>query len=42
MDEEVDIIRGLSAGGFFEYHGEIFDVPSIKIDAGADRAAARS
>jgi probable F420-dependent oxidoreductase len=31
MDEELDIIKGLSAGGFFEYHGEIFDVPSIKM-----------
>ncbi len=31
MDEEVAIIKGLSAGGFFEYHGEIFDVPSIKM-----------
>jgi probable F420-dependent oxidoreductase len=32
MDEELAIIRGLSAGdGYFEYHGEIFDVPPIKI-----------
>ena len=31
MDEEVEVIRGLSAGGFFEYHGEIFDLPAIKI-----------
>ena len=31
MDEMIDIIRGLLAGGYFEYHGEIFDVPSIKI-----------
>jgi len=31
MDEELDIIKGLSAGGFFEYHGDVFDVPSIKI-----------
>ena len=31
MDEELDIIAGLSAGGFFEYHGEVFDVPSIKM-----------
>jgi probable F420-dependent oxidoreductase len=31
MDEEVAIIRGLSAGGWFEHHGEVFDVPSIKI-----------
>ena len=31
MDEELAIVRGLSAGGFFEYHGEVFDIPSIKI-----------
>jgi probable F420-dependent oxidoreductase len=31
MDEMIEIIRGLCAGGFFEYHGEIFDVPSIKL-----------
>jgi probable F420-dependent oxidoreductase len=31
MDEALAIVRGLSAGGYFEFHGEIFDVPSIKI-----------
>jgi len=31
MDECIDIIRGLAAGGYFEYHGEIFDVPRIKL-----------
>jgi probable F420-dependent oxidoreductase len=31
MDEGLDIIRGLSAGGYFEYHGEIFDLPPVKI-----------
>jgi len=31
MDESLAILRGLSAGGFFEFHGEIYDVPSIKI-----------
>jgi len=31
MDEELRIIRGLSAGGYFEYHGEIFDLPPVKI-----------
>ena len=31
MDEALAIVRGLSAGGFFEFHGEVFDVPSIKI-----------
>jgi alkanesulfonate monooxygenase SsuD/methylene tetrahydromethanopterin reductase-like flavin-dependent oxidoreductase (luciferase family) len=31
MDEAIDIVRGLSAGGYFEYHGEVFDLPPIKI-----------
>jgi probable F420-dependent oxidoreductase len=31
LDEMLDIIRGLCAGDFFEYDGEIFRVPSIKI-----------
>jgi probable F420-dependent oxidoreductase len=31
MDEEIEVIRGLSAGGYFEYHGELFDLPPVKI-----------
>jgi probable F420-dependent oxidoreductase len=31
MDEAVDIVRGLSAGGYFEYHGEVYDLPAVKI-----------
>jgi probable F420-dependent oxidoreductase len=31
MDEEIVVMRGLMAGGFFEFHGEVFDVPSIKM-----------
>ncbi len=31
MDEAIDIVRGLAAGGYFEYHGEVFDLPAIKI-----------
>jgi probable F420-dependent oxidoreductase len=31
MDESLDVLRGLSAGGYFEYHGEIYDVPAIKM-----------
>lgn len=31
MDEAMAIVAGLSAGGYFEYHGEVYDVPSIKI-----------
>ena len=31
MDEMLDILRGLLSGGFFEYHGEVFDLQSIKM-----------
>jgi probable F420-dependent oxidoreductase len=31
LDEAIDIIRGLSGGEYFEYHGQIYDVPSIKL-----------
>ncbi len=31
MDEMIDIIRGLATGDFFEYHGEYYDLESIKI-----------
>ncbi len=31
MDEELDVIRGLSAGGWFEYHGDVFDIPPVKM-----------
>jgi probable F420-dependent oxidoreductase len=31
MDESIAVIRGLSAGGYFEHHGEVVDVPSVKI-----------
>jgi probable F420-dependent oxidoreductase len=31
MDEMITVMRGLMAGGYFEFHGEIFDVPSIKM-----------
>jgi len=31
MDEMIEIIRGLSKGGFYEFHGRYYDVPSIKI-----------
>jgi probable F420-dependent oxidoreductase len=31
LDEMIDIIRGLCAGDYFAYDGEIFQVPSIKI-----------
>ena len=31
MDEGLAVIRGLSAGGYFEYHGEVFDLAPVKI-----------
>jgi probable F420-dependent oxidoreductase len=31
MDEAVAIVRGLSAGGYFEHHGECYDIPAIKL-----------
>jgi probable F420-dependent oxidoreductase len=32
MDEMIEILRGLLAGGFFEFHGKHYDVPSIRIN----------
>ena len=31
MDEMIEIMRGLWTGEYFEFHGEHFDVPSLKI-----------
>ncbi len=31
MDEAVAIVQGLSAGGYFEYHGQVYDLPPVKI-----------
>jgi probable F420-dependent oxidoreductase len=31
MDEALAVVRGLSAGGYFEHHGEIFDFPAVKM-----------
>ena len=31
MDEQIDVLRGLMAGGYFAYDGEVFTVPSIKM-----------
>jgi alkanesulfonate monooxygenase SsuD/methylene tetrahydromethanopterin reductase-like flavin-dependent oxidoreductase (luciferase family) len=30
MDEMIEIIRGLSRGGYFAYHGVHYEIPSIK------------
>jgi probable F420-dependent oxidoreductase len=37
MDEELEIIRGLAAGGYFSYHGKVFDLPPVKIAPVPDR-----
>lgn len=31
MDECIEIIKGLCAGGYYSHHGEIFDLQSVKI-----------
>ena len=31
MDECMDIFRGLTSGDYFEYHGEFYDIPRIKM-----------
>jgi probable F420-dependent oxidoreductase len=29
MDEQIAVMRGLMAGGYFEFHGDVFDLPSV-------------
>jgi probable F420-dependent oxidoreductase len=31
LNEMIDIIRGLTRGGYFEHHGKHYDIPSVKI-----------
>jgi alkanesulfonate monooxygenase SsuD/methylene tetrahydromethanopterin reductase-like flavin-dependent oxidoreductase (luciferase family) len=31
MDECMDIVRGLGTGEYFEFHGEFYDIPRIKM-----------
>lgn len=31
MDESMEILKGLMAGGFYEFYGEIYNVPPIKL-----------
>lgn len=31
MDECIEIIRGLTAGDYFEFHGEFYDIPKTKM-----------
>jgi probable F420-dependent oxidoreductase len=30
MDECIDILRGLTSGDYFEYHGDFYEIPSMK------------
>ncbi len=32
MDEQIEILRGLFAGGYFQYQGAHYDLPAIKIN----------
>ena len=31
MDESIAVLRGLAAGGYFEFHGKAYDLPPVKI-----------
>jgi probable F420-dependent oxidoreductase len=31
LDEMIEIMRGLTTGEFFEYHGEFYDIPALKL-----------
>jgi probable F420-dependent oxidoreductase len=31
MDEQIEVLRGLLSGEYFAYHGEVYEVPSIKM-----------
>ncbi|MFC4895402.1 TIGR03619 family F420-dependent LLM class oxidoreductase [Streptosporangium amethystogenes subsp. fukuiense] len=31
MDEAIEVFRGLTGGGYFEYHGEFYDLPPVKM-----------
>src|SRR5271168_3243692 len=31
LDESIAILRGLAAGGYFEYHGKTYDLPPVQI-----------
>jgi probable F420-dependent oxidoreductase len=31
MDESIAVMRGLLAGGYSEFHGQVFDIPAVKM-----------
>lgn len=37
FDECIEIFRGLTAGGYFEYHGKYFDIPAVKLNPVPDK-----
>lgn len=37
MDECIDVIKGLTSPGWFEYHGEVFDIPRVKMSPVPDK-----
>jgi probable F420-dependent oxidoreductase len=37
MDESLAVLRGLMAGDYFEHHGEVYDIPAIKLCPVPDR-----
>lgn len=37
MDECMDIVRGLGTGEYFEFHGEFYDIPRIKMNPAPSR-----
>ncbi len=32
LDEAISIVRGLTNGGYFEFHGDTYDIPSVKLE----------
>ena len=38
MDECIEIIRGLSSGEYFEFHGEFYDIPKTKMTPAPTRS----
>ncbi|MFE0156505.1 TIGR03619 family F420-dependent LLM class oxidoreductase [Nonomuraea sp. NPDC059007] len=32
MDEAIAVLRGLTGGGYFEYHGDYYDLPPVKME----------
>lgn len=37
FDECIEIFRGLTAGGYYEFHGKFFDIPPVKLNPVPDK-----